>query len=320
VSSGVLATQSPWTIDPEFEVAHTWQNSLQLEHSFARDFTTSISLMYARGWQLPVVTDVNLTNPVGQLADGRPIYSTAVNAATRVDPRFNHINMVQSVGDSTFKSMTLQASKRFARGLTFNMQYVFGRGEDTAPLLTQLTVQSEPGRSDPSNLDRDKGPNPLDVRHSFTGDIVYTSSSAAENAFLRALLNGNQIGALLQFNSGLPFNILSNLDLNGDGVLSDRPLGVSRYSMYLPVRKNIDLRYTRSIPVAGGVRGEVVAEFKNVFNIEQVASVGASNGQATRATDAAGNPLVPIPDDPKQFVNPSGFEQRKFQLGFRVAF
>ena len=30
--------------------------------------------------------------------------------------------------------------------------------------------------------------------------------------------------------------------------------------------------------------------------------------------------LAPIPTDPYQFVNPSGFEQRKFQLGFKVRF
>jgi len=54
---------------------------------------------------------------------------------------------------------------------------------------------------------------------------------------------------------------------------------------------------------------------KNVFNTEQMSIV-----TNTRATDANGTPLAPIPDDPYQFVNPSGFEQRKFQLGFRVAF
>ena len=132
---------------------------------------------------------------------------------------------------------------------------------------------------------------------------------------VRHLLSGNQVGVLFQINSGLPINILANQDLNLDGVLSDRPLGVSRNSLYLPVRKNVDFRYTRSIPVRGSVKGEVVAEMKNVFNTQQM-----SNVTNTRATDAAGNPTVAIPADAYQFVNPTGFEQRKFQLGFRVAF
>jgi hypothetical protein len=261
------------------------------------------------------VTDVNLVNPIGALADGRPVFSTAVNANTRLDPRFNHIFQVQSIGDSTFRSLTLQLPKRFAKGLTFNVQYQVGKGEDNTPLLTQLTVQSEPGRSDPSNLDRDLGPNPLDMRHNFTGNIVYVTSSESENKAVRALCNGNEFGVMLQFNSGLPLNILANRDLNGDGVNSDRPIGVARNSLYLPTRSNVDMRYTRWIPIAKGIRAEVIAELKNVFNTRQMAGINT-----TRAVDPAGVPLVAIPTDPYQFVNPAGYEQRKFQLGFRVRF
>jgi hypothetical protein len=222
---------------------------------------------------------------------------------------------VQSIGDSTFNGITLQMSKRLARGLTYNLQYVAGKGEDNTPLLTQLTVQAEQGRSDPSNLDRDKGPNPLDMRQNFSGNIVYTTSSNSANNVVRALLDGNQIGVLLQLNSSLPVNIRSNTDLNGDGVQSDRPIGVARNSLYLPNRYNVDLRYTRTIPVGGTVRGEVVAELKNVFNTEQM-----SGFNSVVTTDAAGNPLSAIPTDPYQFPSATGYEQRKFQLGFKVRF
>jgi hypothetical protein len=192
---------------------------------------------------------------------------------------------------------------------------VTGKGTDNTPLLTQLTVQAETGRSDPSNLNRDLGPNPLDIRQNLSGNVVYTTSSSSKNGVVRALLNGNQIGILLQYNSGLPLNIRSNLDLNGDGVTSDRPLNISRNSLYLPVRRNMDLRYTREIPIAGTVRGEVIAELKNVFNTQQMAGINT-----VITTDAAGNPLAPIPSDPYGFSGASGYEQRKFQLGFKVRF
>jgi hypothetical protein len=316
VSTGTVGQQSPWAVDPNFQVAHTWQSNAQVERAFGRDLTGSIGFMYAKGSQLPVVTDVNLINPIGALADGRPIYDKAtVSAATRVDPRFNHISEVQSIGDSTFKSMTVQLSKRFAQGIAFNVQYSLGKGFDNTPLLTQLTVQSETGRSDPSNINRDLGPNPLDVRHSFTGSIVYTSVNSSPNMVVRNLLNGNEIGVLLQLNSGLPVNIMANADLNGDTVNSDRPLFVGRNSLYLPARKNVDLRYTRWIPVRGSVRGEIVAELKNVFNTVQMMNI-----TSTVAVDSFGNPLSAIPSDPNLFPNPSGFEQRKFQLGFKMRF
>jgi hypothetical protein len=213
--------------------------------------------------------------------------------------------------------MTLQTTKRLKQGLTFNVQYSLGKGLDNTPMLTQLTVQSEAGRSDPSNIDRDLGPNPLDIRHSFNGNILYTSQSRASNKIVRGLLAGNQIGVLIQFNSGLPVNIPANADLNLDGVTpnSDRPLFVGRNSLYLPVRKNADLRYTRWIPVRGSVRGEIIAEMKNVFNAQQLSGITTST-----VVDALGNPVSAIPSDPYQFPNPSGAEQRKFQLGFKVRF
>ena len=315
VTTGTLSPQSPWAVDPNFVAGHTWQTNAQFERAFGHDLSASVGVMYAKGSDLPVVTNINPINPTGSLADGRPIFSTTASAATRLDPRFNQIQQVQSIGDSTFKSLTIGTSKRFARGLSFNVQYSLGKGLDNTPLLTQLTVQAEPGRSDPSSLDRDRGPNPLDMRHSVNGNIVYLSTSNASNAVVRQLVNGNQIGVLIQINSGLPVNILANRDLNGDGINSDRPLFVARNPLYLSARKNIDVRYTRWIPVRGSVRGEIIAELKNAFNIEQLSGITTNT-----VVDAAGNTLAPIPTDPYQFTNPVGFEQRKFQLGFKVRF
>ncbi|HEX7137232.1 MAG TPA: carboxypeptidase regulatory-like domain-containing protein [Vicinamibacterales bacterium] len=317
VSAGTLPVQSPWAVDPNFIVARNFQSNVQVERALGRDYTVSAGYIYTNGDHLPVVTDVNLINPIGTLADGRPIYSGTVSAATRLDPRFNHINEVQSIGDSTFNGFTLQFSKRLSKGLTYNIQYVAGKGTDNTPLLTQLTVQAEPGRTDPTNLDRDKGPNPLDMRQNLSGNVVYTTSSSSKNAFVHALAEGNQIGVLLQLNSSLPVTIRSNLDLNGDGLnpSSDRPLGVDRNSLYLPNRYNVDLRYTRLVPIHGSVRAEVVAELKNVFNTEQMSGINT-----VVQTNAAGTPVQPIPTDPYQFPGATGYEQRKFQLGFKVRF
>lgn len=315
VSGGTLGQQSPWAVDPNFDVAHTWQSNAQIERSLGTNFTASVDVMYAKGSQLPVVNDVNLMDPIGQLSDGRPVYSTGVNALTRVNPQFNHILEVQSIGVSDFKSVTFQVNKRYTHGLSMNIQYSLGKGTDDTPLRTQLTVQSEAGPEDPSNLRRDNGPNPLDMRHNINGNVVYTSTNHSSNDLVRHLLNGNEIGVLIQVNSGLPFNILANQDLNGDGTNSDRPLFISRDSLYLPWRKNVDMRYTRSVPIRGGIEGQVIVELKNVFNTPQLAGVNS-----TVAVNAAGNPITPIPSVAMDFVNPSGFEQRKLQIGFKVKF
>ncbi len=310
-----LPTQSLFVVDPAFTTAWTVQNNVQVERGVGQDYAVSVGYVFVKGYDLPVITNTNLINPIGQLADGRPIFSTAVNAATRRDPRFNQINTVQSIGTSTYHGLTLQLTKRFSHGIQFDLAYTLGKGVDNAPLTSTLSVQGDDGRSDPTNLDRDKGPNIMDTRHNFAGSVVASPELARGPAALRALVNHNQVGLMLQFNSGLPFNIRSNRDLNQDGLLSDRPLFVGRNSMYLPARWNVDLRYSRFVPVRGNVRLEVMGEFKNLLNTVQWSSV---NRVVT--TDAAGNPTTRIPTVATGFPPTGGYEQRQFQLGVKVHF
>jgi hypothetical protein len=323
-----LPAQNIFAPDPDLKLAYNVQNSAQYARGFGRSFNGSIGVVYNRGYNLPVITDVNLINPVGSLADGRGIYNTAINSGTRLDPRFNHISAVQSPGESTYKALLLTFGKRSASGVQWDLNYTLGKGIDTAPLAgATLSVQGDQPRSDPRDLARDKGPNALDTRHSFNGSIVAMSHFNHGPNPLRKLLSDNQVGIILQFNSGLPFTVTSNRDLNQDGNNNDRPLNIGRNSYYLPARWNVDARLSRFIPLGGSRRVEVLGEFKNIFNIVQVSSI--RNGVNV---DLAGNIIVPLtfgnvvsgltslPSDSSDFLRLNGYEQRKFQLGFKFAF
>jgi hypothetical protein len=317
-----LPTQSIATVDPDFQVARTWQNNVQYERSIGNDYSVTVGYTFSLIDDLPVVGDVNLINPVSFLADGRPVYGTAINAQTRQDPRFNHIYMVQSIGSGHYNALSLSLSRRFSKGTTFNISYTLAKGEDNAPLSLQfpgtsgLGVVSDAFRTDPTDLDRDKGPNLLDMHHNFNGSIVFNPTVNVTNSFVHALVNNNQLGILLQLNSGLPFNIVSNQDLNKDGFSNnDRPTNIGRNSLYLPARYNVDMRYSRFVPIHGSMRGEIIGEFKNIFITVQTQTVSAAV-----ATVTLGNPLAPIPTSGSDFPASAGFEQRQFQLGFRFSF
>ena len=317
LSTGTAAVSSTaWTVDPNFQIARMWQNNVELERGLGDTYAASIGFSYTRGYDLPVVTNINLINPIGTLPDGRPIFNTAINAATRVDPRFNAVFSTQAIGESTYKNMTLQFGRRFSRGIQWDVAYTLGKAEDNAPITSTLSVQGDTGgRTDPSSLDRDKGPNILDQRHTLVGSIVAQPQFAAGGAAGR-ILNNNQFGIALLFANGIPVNIRSNRELNNDAIGSDRPNGVSRNSMNLPARKNIDLRYSRLFPVVGSTKAEFIAELKNLFN-----TVQWNGANTVVATDTAGNPLAPVPTDVKTgFAPTGGYEQRQLQLGFRVTF
>ena len=311
----------------DFVSARTWQNSLTYERELWRNFSGSFGYRYTRGWDLPVINDINLVGiaPVRLLEDGRGVYNATVNASTRVDPRYNRIRLVESVGESWYHGMTAQLTKRFSGGVQFNLNYTLAKGSDTAPLGgATLAVQGDAARSDPQDLQRDKGPNQLDIRHTFNGSIIATSSVKRFSPIVNAILTNNQISILYQLNSGIPDSVAGTLDLNLDGNGGDRPLFIERNSMYVPARYNVDMRYSRFFTIHGSRRLEVQGEFKNVFNIPQPSGVNNTLTVNTNGypVDAAGVqlPLSSISLNGDDYEPSGGREQRKFQLGFKLFF
>jgi hypothetical protein len=313
---------------PDLAVAYNFQNNVTYERSLGTMYHVSVGFNYVRGYNLPVMTDFNHINPTGTLADGRGIYSAATNAATRVDPRFNRIQVIESIGESDYKGLIVTFGKRQANGVQFDFNYTFGVAEDNAPLTGTLGVQADSsgGRSDPLDLERDRAPNSLDSRHTLNGNVIALSSWKRGPAFLQALLSGNQIAMVVQVASGLPFTINSAQNLNGIPG-NDRPVFVGRNSVRLPYRWNVDARLSRFIPLGGSRRVEILGEFKNIFNNIQISGVNSAV-----QVDAAGVPLVPIrfgnvttgmtelPSSGDGFIPTNGYEQRKFQLGFKLYF
>ena len=95
-----------------------------------------------------------------------------------------------------------------------------------------------------------------------------------------AIANNNQLGFIVQANSGLPFNIRSNRDLNLDGVQNDRPIGIERNTGRLGTRVQRGRALRAVHPPRGRVRAELFVEAKNVFNR------GCSDPSRTRTCDA----------------------------------
>ncbi|MFQ5792219.1 MAG: hypothetical protein ACE5JI_17255, partial [Acidobacteriota bacterium] len=158
--------------------------------------------------------------------------------------------------------------------------------------------------SDFTNIDRDKGSTPFDVRHTWITSGVWT------------LPSDTQIGFVVNINRGLPFNIRSNRDVNGDGrSRNDRPVGVERNAQRLGWYKQVDARFSQFIPLGNeDVRVEVFGEFTNLFNSENVRGVST-----TVAVDDQGNAVDPIPDD-DDFRRTRGYLATQFQLGFKLHF
>jgi hypothetical protein len=258
---------------------------------------------------MPVLVDTNLVATAQRLADGRPVFATAVNAQTRVNTAFNHVDTFRSAGKGTYNALTVTVNKRMSHGFQAQATYTLAKGEDDAPLTGTYVVGSGDDRlSDPTSIDFDQGVVPFNQTHTFvlSGLLAPHVSGGGAGA---AILNNNQLGFILQANSGLPFNIRANRDLNLDGVNNDRPIGVVRNAGRLGRVFNLDARYVRAIPF-GRLRTELFVEAKNVFNTENVSAVNR-----VVAVDTPGAPVAAL-----AFPGTGGYLQRNIQAGLKLLF
>ena len=325
ISTFTLPTQSIVAIDDDFSTQYAVLTNVQLERALSSNLSVSIGYVNSMGRNMPVLVDTNLIPTGTALGDGRPVYSTAVNAQTRVNPAFNHTDVFQSIGSGSYNALTAQVNKRMSHGFQMQASYTLAKGVDNAPLTSTYIVAGFDDRlSDPSSIDRDEGPTPFNTTHTFIFSTVIQPRIEG-GGFLGAIANHNQLGLIVQANSGLPFNIRSNLDLNLDGVLNDRPLGVERNAGRLGSVINVDARYVRFVELPGRLRAEVFAEAKNLLNRgcsdpESYAACDANVQAVNRivSTNAAGN--LTAGELPDVFPGTTGYLQRAIQLGVKLAF
>jgi hypothetical protein len=171
--------------------------------------------------------------------------------------------------------------------------------------------------SDPSNRDLDKGNSLADQRHTFVLSLVFQPKFSFENKTLLYLFNHNQLGVISTANSGETFNIITNIDLNRDGIrTSDRPVGIKRNSGTTPNQFNVDLRYSRFFDFTERYKLEVFGEFQNVFNINSIVQF---NNVTVTTNPTSGELVGGLPDFRARNQSTSQ-DSRQFQLGIRFIF
>ena len=309
VPSGfTLPLQDITTVDPNFATLY----SLNANFSISRELTPTLGFtatyLYTRGNRLPVYRNVNLTPSGLSLADGRPRFS-----GTGLEyPGFGNIISAESVGHSTYNGLNLTLAKRLSRGLELFGSYTWSHALDDAP--EQNNIDSAAFYlSDPTNRRRDYGNSLTDRRHVFNANAVWTPVAERQSRILRYLASNNTLALAFNAQSGEVFNMASNSVLNGDPstpATFQRPLFIGRNTLNAPPTVQLNVRYTRSIPLNERFKGEFFGESTNILNHTNVTGLNA-----TAKVDAVGNITTPA-----SLAWTSALDHRLIQLGLRLIF
>jgi outer membrane receptor protein involved in Fe transport len=118
---------------------------------------------------------------------------------TQPDPRFKVVTIGSNNGLQNYDAMTVQLRHAFQHGLQGQFGYTWSHD------LGDLTNGTSSNLYNPFDLGANYGNLPIDRRHAFTSDVVYTEPFKSSNQFLNAILGGWNLGGKFFLYSGRPF-------------------------------------------------------------------------------------------------------------------
>jgi hypothetical protein len=296
------------TVTPNFKNDYAINLNLQITRQLSANDALTVGGVHTGTRNLPFLRNLNLINPTGRLADGRPIYSTAVNASTRLDPRFNNITLQDIGAIANYNALIATLQHRFAQGFQASVSYTWSHTISDAPdansFEQNLFIEDNTSRA------RDRGNSLANRPQALTGSFIFEPVYKVGNGILNRILNDNQLSFLANVSSGDQQNITANRNLNNDSKVPTRPLFIARNALRGPSVYQFDARYTRTfLSIKERIKPKFFAEINNIFNHPNITSLNAvvpvdSNGLAT--FPAKFSPLSTV------------LEGRIIQLGVRV--
>jgi hypothetical protein len=209
--SAISAPPSVWRIASDLQSPYLFQGSVGIERSLWNNTQLTVEYQTLRGVHLFRSRNIN-----APLFAGGPL----------PDPNFLLIRQIESSGTLRGNALVTSFQGRIIRPLKIKAQYTLSRTTDDVNGLFDLPANNydlrlERGRANFDKLHRLNFAGILDLPEQF------------------------KIGSVLTLASGIPFDITTGFDDNGDDVVNDRPFGVTRNTGRGPGLAQLDLRISK---------------------------------------------------------------------------
>ena len=186
---------APSTVDSDFHNAYVQSWNLNIQREVARDLGVTVGYFGTKGTHLRISR--NLNQPIAGI---RPFLRLSPSDPFAPNALLNNITEIEGTGNSSYNAMWLTATKRLSRGFQFNASYTFSKSIDYNSLNSQgVIVQNS------FDLRNSRGLSDFDARHRFVFSGIYEVPFHGNQ-----LVEGWQLGAIVQSQSGNPVNIVVN--------------------------------------------------------------------------------------------------------------
>ncbi len=265
---------------------YTVQASLSIDRELVRNVSLEVGYNMYHGvhLQMPLET-AYLENGCCDITGG-PLYKATGS-------QLQHTTY-ESIGSSIYHGLTTSLTKRYSRGLQFQVNYTWSKTIDNV-----IDFASFQNWFRPSRLNLFRAVSVFDIPHNFVANAVYTTpfKSNQGNILSRALADIS-VAPIIYFRSGLPFSIRTPSLQNGLALDNNfaMPFGASRDANRGANYAAADLRIQKGFFINRdrGVKVELIAEGTNIFNrinFNKVADLFDVNGFSNAVKLANGQTL-----------------------------
>lgn len=201
VSSGYNALNLPpnlrvslTTMDPHMQNASAQQASLELEQQITSSTTLDLNYQHLRGEHLLI--SVNLNTPAC-LAGVDPIN------LCRSTPALGNVKQYSSAASSTYDGLQLSVIQHPVSWGSLRLSYAWSHAlDDVSEFFFSAPINN-------SNIREDWGRSDDDQRHRFSFSAIAHTSPLTPRGMMERLTHGWQLSGILQYDSTLPFNVLT---------------------------------------------------------------------------------------------------------------
>jgi hypothetical protein len=216
-------------VDQNLQNPRNQQWDAGVEYQLTPGFTLKTTYIGTKNDHLQVTMPLNFTDPALRPA---PLTTSDVTTATanlyrsfvasenagatginnRIDPRFNGVTQVQSIGTSSYNALQVEGVGRFGQWLTLDANYTWGHSiDDVSDVLGVLVNDSATIASPNQPLAFNRGNSQFDLRQRMNLSYNYNVPFARNltNPVMRRMLDGWSMSGIFSTQSGFPTTIFA---------------------------------------------------------------------------------------------------------------
>ena len=234
---------APQSIAHDFSNAYLQSWNLNVQRELVRNVAVSVGYFGSKGTHL--ISRRNLNQPIN---GERPFPRLSQSSSILPGVALGNITQVESGGNSSYNALWASASQRLSRGLQFNASYTWSKSLDYNSFSTGGIVGQ-----DSYNLSGDRGLSDFDARHRFVFNGIYDLPLRGNQ-----LLEGWQLAAIVQLQSGSPVNIVTSTSTVNGIANTLRPNVTGPVSIVGSVERWFDTSVFTAVPTFGSLGRNVV--------------------------------------------------------------